>query len=33
MASHSRTGLSALVGSETAKNVLTHSKVPVLVWR
>ena len=33
MASHGRRGLSALVlGSETTK-VLTHSKVPVLVYR
>jgi nucleotide-binding universal stress UspA family protein len=33
MASHGRKGLSALVlGSETFK-VLTHSKIPVLVWR
>ena len=33
MASHGRRGISALLlGSETAK-VLTHSKVPVLVWR
>ena len=33
MASHGRRGLEAmLVGSETQK-VLTHSKVPVLVWR
>lgn len=33
MASHGRTGLSALVlGSQTAK-VLTHSKIPVLVYR
>ena len=33
MASHGRKGLSALVlGSKTVK-VLTHSKIPVLVWR
>jgi nucleotide-binding universal stress UspA family protein len=33
MASHGRKGMSALVlGSETTK-VLTHSKIPVLVWR
>jgi nucleotide-binding universal stress UspA family protein len=33
MASHGRKGLSALVlGSETVK-VLTHSKIPVVVWR
>ena len=33
MASHGRRGVSALVlGSETLK-VLTHSKIPVLVWR
>ena len=33
MASHGRRGISALVlGSETMK-VLTHSKIPVLVWR
>jgi nucleotide-binding universal stress UspA family protein len=33
MASHGRRGLTALVlGSETVK-VLTHSKLPVLVWR
>jgi nucleotide-binding universal stress UspA family protein len=33
MASHGRRGVSALVlGSETVK-VLTHSKIPVLVWR
>jgi nucleotide-binding universal stress UspA family protein len=33
MASHGRTGLSALMlGSQTAK-VLAHSKVPVLVYR
>ena len=33
MASHGRTGLGALVlGSQTAK-VLTHSKIPVLVYR
>jgi nucleotide-binding universal stress UspA family protein len=33
MASHGRTGLGALVlGSQTTK-VLTHSKVPVLVYR
>ena len=33
MASHGRRGISALVlGSETVK-VLTHSKIPVLVWR
>jgi nucleotide-binding universal stress UspA family protein len=33
MASHGRRGVSALVlGSETMK-VLTHSKIPVLVWR
>jgi nucleotide-binding universal stress UspA family protein len=33
MASHGRRGLSALLlGSETMK-VLTHTKVPVLVWR
>jgi nucleotide-binding universal stress UspA family protein len=33
MASHGRRGVSALVlGSETVK-VLTHSKLPVLVWR
>ena len=33
MASHGRKGLSALVlGSETVK-VLTHSTIPVLVWR
>jgi nucleotide-binding universal stress UspA family protein len=33
MASHGRHGVSALVlGSETVK-VLTHSKIPVLVWR
>ena len=33
MASHGRTGVSAmLLGSETQK-VLTHSKVPVLVHR
>jgi nucleotide-binding universal stress UspA family protein len=33
MASHGRRGVAALVlGSETVK-VLTHSKIPVLVWR
>jgi nucleotide-binding universal stress UspA family protein len=33
MASHGRRGVSALVlGSETVK-VLTHSKIPVVVWR
>jgi len=33
MASHGRRGVSALlIGSETAK-VLTHSRIPVLVWR
>lgn len=33
MASHGRKGMSALVlGSETTK-VLTHSTIPVLVWR
>jgi Universal stress protein UspA and related nucleotide-binding proteins len=33
MASHGRRGVSALVlGSETVK-VLTHSRIPVLVWR
>jgi nucleotide-binding universal stress UspA family protein len=33
MASHGRRGISALVlGSETIK-VLTHSKIPVVVWR
>jgi nucleotide-binding universal stress UspA family protein len=33
MASHGRRGIAALVlGSETIK-VLTHSKVPVVVWR
>jgi nucleotide-binding universal stress UspA family protein len=33
MASHGRRGLeSLLIGSET-KKVLTHSKIPVLVWR
>ena len=33
MASHGRRGISALVlGSETMK-VLTHSKIPVVVWR
>jgi nucleotide-binding universal stress UspA family protein len=33
MASHGRKGISALVlGSETVK-VLTHSRIPVLVWR
>jgi nucleotide-binding universal stress UspA family protein len=33
MASHGRRGLGALVlGSETNK-VLTHSKIPVIVWR
>ncbi|MEP7206289.1 MAG: universal stress protein [Casimicrobiaceae bacterium] len=33
MASHGRRGVSALLlGSETVK-VLTHSKIPVLVWR
>ena len=33
MASHGRTGLSALLlGSETHK-VLTHSKIPVLAYR
>ena len=33
MASHGRKGLSALVlGSETVK-VLTHSRIPVIVWR
>jgi nucleotide-binding universal stress UspA family protein len=33
MASHGRTGLGALVlGSQTTK-VLTHSKIPVLVYR
>lgn len=33
MASHGRKGLTALVvGSETLK-VLTHSRIPVLVWR
>jgi nucleotide-binding universal stress UspA family protein len=33
MASHGRRGVSAVVlGSETAK-VLTHSKIPVLVFR
>ncbi len=33
MASHGRRGITALVlGSETMK-VLTHSKIPVVVWR
>lgn len=33
MASHGRRGISALlIGSETTK-VLTHSKIPLLVWR
>lgn len=33
MASHGRRGIAALVlGSETVK-VLTHSKIPVVVWR
>lgn len=33
MASHGRRGIEAmLIGSETQK-VLTHSKIPVLVWR
>lgn len=33
MASHGRRGMAALIlGSETAK-VLTHSKIPVVVWR
>jgi nucleotide-binding universal stress UspA family protein len=33
MASHGRTGLAGLlIGSETAK-VLTHTKIPVLVFR
>ena len=33
MASHGRRGMSALLlGSETSK-VLTHSKIPVLVYR
>lgn len=33
MASHGRRGLSSiLIGSET-KRVLTHTKIPVLVWR
>jgi nucleotide-binding universal stress UspA family protein len=33
MASHGRRGVSALlIGSETNK-VLTHTKIPVLVWR
>ena len=33
MASHGRRGISALVlGSETMK-VITHSKIPVVVWR
>ena len=33
MASHGRRGVSALlIGSETSK-VLTHTKIPVLVWR
>jgi nucleotide-binding universal stress UspA family protein len=33
MASHGRRGISALlIGSETVK-VLTHSKIPVIVWR
>ena len=33
MASHGRRGIEAMIiGSETQK-VLTHSKVPVLVWR
>ena len=33
MASHGRRGLSAMIlGSETNK-VLTHSTIPVLVWR
>jgi len=33
MASHGRSGISAIVlGSQTVK-VLTHSKIPVLVYR
>lgn len=33
MASHGRTGLTALVVGSVTMKVLTHSRTPVLVWR
>ena len=33
MASHGRTGLAAVFLGSTAVEVLTHSHIPVLVWR
>ncbi|HEX5049947.1 MAG TPA: universal stress protein, partial [Gammaproteobacteria bacterium] len=33
MASHGRTGFSALMLGSQAAKVLTHSKVPVLIYR
>jgi len=33
MASHGHTGLKAIVLGSVATKVLTHSKVPVLIWR
>jgi len=33
MASHGRTGLAAMFLGSTAVEVLTHSQIPVLVWR
>lgn len=33
MASHGRTGLRAVLLGSVASKVLTHSKVPVLIWR
>ena len=33
MASHGRTGLTALVVGSVTMKVLTHSRIPVLVWR
>lgn len=33
MASHGRTGLTALVVGSVTMKVLTHSRMPVLVWR
>jgi len=33
MASHGRTGITAVLLGSVATRVLTHSKVPVLIWR
>lgn len=33
MASHGRTGLTALVVGSVTMKVLTHSRIPILVWR